>query len=217
MFVMFTVESSSSTYSENPDCKYRHISGSVMNALANIALSLEGEALMNDLLVRLLELFVQLGLEGKRAADRSPATVKVANANDSLQFRRSFRPTKWQKLFGSPTIVCKASSSAGNLGILIPVIALLLRRIPPIMDVKPRLHKLFRDFWLYCIIMGFVSAQENCGLWPAEWYEGVREIASKSPLLICRTSIRSELRELQYTSALRAEAVSPVISFSEKL
>ncbi|CAL8078131.1 unnamed protein product [Orchesella dallaii] len=179
MFVMFTVEASSSTYAENPDCKYRHISGSVMNALANIALNLEGEPLMNDLLVRLLELFVQLGLEGKRAADRSPATVK-------------------------------ASSSAGNLGILIPVIALLLRRIPPITEVKPRLHKLFRDFWLYCIIMGFVSSEEHNGLWPAEWYEGVKEIASKSPLLICRTSIRSELRELQYTSALRAEAVSPI-------
>ena len=85
-----------------------------------------------------------------------------------------------------------------------------MRRIPPVMDVKPRLHKLFRDFWLYCIIMGFTSPQSNNALWPSEWYEAVREIASKSPLLICKTSLRSELRELQYTSALRSDAVSPV-------
>jgi len=78
MFTMFTIEASSSAYSQAPDeRKYRHISGAVMNALANIALNLEGETLMNDLLVRLLELFVQLGLEGKRAAEKSPATMKV--------------------------------------------------------------------------------------------------------------------------------------------
>ncbi|CAG7786962.1 unnamed protein product, partial [Allacma fusca] len=180
MFYMFTLESSLAAYSQVYDeRKYRHTSGAVMNALANIALYLEGSALMNDLLVRLLELFVQLGLEGKRVAEKSPATMK-------------------------------ASASAGNLGTLLPVIALLMRRIPPVMDVKPRLQKLFRDFWLYCIIMGFTSPQTNNALWPSEWYEAVKEIASKSPLLICKTSLRSELRELQYTSALRSDAVSPV-------
>ena len=78
MLCMFTLESSLAAYSQVYDeRKYRHTSGAVMNALANIALYLEGTALMNDLLVRLLELFVQLGLEGKRVAEKSPATMKV--------------------------------------------------------------------------------------------------------------------------------------------
>ena len=44
-----------------------------------------------------------------------------------------------------------------------------------------------------------------------EWYEGVKEIAIKSPLLISsQTSLASEMRELQHTSALRNDAVSLV-------
>jgi len=51
------------------------------------------------------------------------------------------------------------------------------------------------------------------GLWPSEWYEGVKEIAIKSPCLVTQTSTRSQMRELQYTSAVRNESVSMVNFF----
>lgn len=51
------------------------------------------------------------------------------------------------------------------------------------------------------------------GLWPSDWYEGVKEIAIKSPCLVTQTSTRSQMRELQYTSAVRNESVSLVSNF----
>lgn len=59
------------------------------------------------------------------------------------------------------------------------------------------------------------NAQFNAhsGLWPAEWYEGVREIAVKSPQLVSQTSSRSEMRGLQYTSAVRTDSVSNVSTY----
>ncbi|CAB3384659.1 Hypothetical predicted protein [Cloeon dipterum] len=178
MFTMVTVEASSTTYAANGEerkIQYKHVSGAVINVLANIAASLQGDAEMHELLGRLLELFVQLGLEGKRASEKHPGALK-------------------------------ASSSAGNLGMLIPVIAVLVRRQQPIRQPKPRLLKLFKDFWLYCVLMGFTAA--DSGLWPSEWYDGVKEIAVKSPQLVSQTSSRSEMRGLQYTSAVRTDSVS---------
>ncbi|XP_042233496.1 phosphatidylinositol 4-kinase alpha-like isoform X1 [Homarus americanus] len=179
-FSKIIIEASSGTYGigavqDQRMKQYRHVATAVHNALANICANIQGEAEMDKLLMRLLELFVKLGLAAKQNSEKHPA-------------------------------VLKASSSAGNLGVLIPVIAVLVRRVPPIKEPKPRLLKLFRDFWLFCIVMGFT--QQESGLWPADWHMAVCDIAVTSPLLLSHTKHRSEMKELKYTYAVRDDSVS---------
>ena len=102
----------------------------------------------------------------------------------------------------------KASSAAGNLGVLIPVLSVLLKRMP-YEDItskfQSRLFKLFRDFWFFCVIFGF--AEESTSMWPASWYVGVGLIATKSPVLLSKEHLKSELH---HNSAFKNEQVLPV-------
>lgn len=175
MFSRVIVQAASLAYSSDPEKRrqYQHVSDAVINALGNIAANIQGETETLELLIKMMEIFVQIGLEGERSYDNSQGAQK-------------------------------ASSSAGNLGMLIPVIATTVRRLPPIRTPKTRLHKLFKDFWMYCVVMGFTNAR----LWPSDWIQGVQEIAAKSPLLISQTPHKSEMRELNYSSAIRSDSVS---------
>ena len=45
---------------------------------------------------------------------------------------------------------------AGNVGVLLPVFAILMNRIDKLEKVNNRVQRLFRDFWQICVAMNFV-------------------------------------------------------------
>lgn len=60
---------------------FRHVSLAVDNALARMAHSMEDEEDQMTLLMRLLELFVQLGVESKRISDKFSKSIVKVNRN----------------------------------------------------------------------------------------------------------------------------------------
>lgn len=120
----------------------------------------QGELEMSELLIRLLELFCQIGIKNKDFSDKySKSSQKTAN-------------------------------NAGNIGVLIPVIDTILKRLPydPVNNFDLRLLKLFRDFWYFCVVFNFTDEFQ----WP--WAKNVASIATKSPVLVPREHLKSELK-----------------------
>ncbi|XP_077969116.1 phosphatidylinositol 4-kinase alpha-like isoform X2 [Styela clava] len=187
----------------------KHISPAITNALANIAFhigksgprnaicdtketakSAQDNGISNvlqDLLVHLLQLFVQTGLERKK---------NIQPTKDKYSTTASYSESNWR------------IQNADNLGMLLPVIAVLMSRLPPITSPKPRLSKLFRDFWLYCVVFEFTDEHAvTSNYWPLDWFQAVCLISTKSPLLTFPGGdpLRSELK---YNSALKNYAVT---------
>ena len=158
--------------------KYQQCSGAVINALANISAHIYPDPdLQMDFLLKLMELYVNIGLEIKRnlSSDREPANNRA--------------------------------KSKGNLGVLIPVIAVLLRRMPASLLSNPtnRTKKLFSDFYLYAVVFGFTREEE--GVWPQDWYDGVKSISVKAPKMTFSTGERSEIRQLNVNQAISKDGI----------
>lgn len=67
--------------------------------------------------------------------------------------------------------------------------------------------KIFRDFWLYCVIMGF---SESVGMFPAGWYHSVKRIALKSPLLLSMGAGQYLDKELELNRPLKIDNIGQV-------
>ncbi|VDK62135.1 unnamed protein product [Onchocerca ochengi] len=179
LFTKITIESSSRAYDADAtngvEHRYAYLSLAVDNAMAKMAENVNHDEDKITLLYRFLELFVQLGHEGRKAGEKLAKVMKL-------------------------------STGAGNLGVLIPKIASLLRRFETIKNPPVRLRNLFRDFWFCCTVLGFNVAR--IGLWPEEWFEAACEIACKSPVLTPQESLRAELvanATIKSNSVLSAE------------
>ncbi|KAM3723763.1 Phosphatidylinositol 4-kinase alpha [Dirofilaria immitis] len=177
LFTKITIESSSRAYdadaADGVEHRYAYLSLAVDSAMAKIAENVIHDEDKMTLLYRLLELFVQLGHEGRKAGEKLAKVMKL-------------------------------STGAGNLGVLIPKIASLLRRSKTIKNPSVRLRNLFRDFWFCCTVLGFNVAR--IGLWPEEWFEAACEIACKSPVLTPQESLRAELIA---NSTIKSNSVLP--------
>lgn len=92
----------------------------------------------------------------------------------------------------------------------------------PILYPSPRVLKLFRDFWLYCILLGFSDSEKgsnsslifykdiSTGVFPPSWYGNVCDIAAKSPLLIVSGAEKYLDKELELNHPLKKGDITVV-------
>ena len=76
-----------------------------------------------------------------------------------------------------------------------------------ISEPTPKEINIFRDFWLYCVIMGF---SEAVGMFPAGWYRSVQGVALKSPLLLSMGAGQYLDKELELNRPLKIDNIGPV-------
>ena len=172
------------TQANSRKSKYLRCSGAVINSLANIAAYIQpggNNSLMFDFLIKMLELYVNIGLEAKKSAIVGQGIGGSANAAANVK-------------------------RGENLGVLIPVIAILIRRMDEKVLEAPnaRLKKLFSDFWNYVVLFKFMKEE----IWPQDWYDGVREVAAKAPTLTFSTGERSEIRALERSMAISNDGIT---------
>ena len=48
-------------------------------------------------------------------------------------------------------------STVTSPGVLLPVFAILMKRVEKVENVNTRIQKLFRNFWEICVVMNFVT------------------------------------------------------------
>ena len=77
----------------------------------------------------------------------------------------------------------------------------------PFSDPPKKVIVIFRDFWLYCVVMGF---SEPAGVFPAGWYRSVQAVARKSPLLLSMGAGQFLDKELELNRPLRIESIGQV-------
>jgi hypothetical protein len=91
------------------------------------------------------------------------------------------------------------------------VIAVVMSRLSNIVDPTERVFRLFQHFWFYCILFGF--ADSDRGLWPADWHDCVRLIATKSPPLVFQSGPNVPLKSAM---PLKPEQITKVGNRMEK-
>ncbi|KAI0980728.1 hypothetical protein GJ496_000473 [Pomphorhynchus laevis] len=115
------------TKSKEHAFKARKSLSTAVAVFANIAKTIQSDALGKELLARLLDLFTNLAF---RAKSKTGFDVKKLTS---------------------------ITRYIGVLGILLPIIASLLQRMLPLKQVNARLLKLFRSLWIYISFFSFGS------------------------------------------------------------
>ncbi|CAG8438698.1 9725_t:CDS:10 [Diversispora eburnea] len=134
--------------------------------------------------------------------DNKIVTTAVLRCQQNLAERISCRPEFYEiyllKIL-SLFVEKGVSSLAGEIGILLPVLKILLSHKDfKLMNASEELVGLFRNLWFHCVLYGFVSEDS----WMREWRDSLIVIAQKTPPLV-QESARNYLEsDLEFNSVL---------------